>query len=314
MPDQDYLLNQKGQFGEITPVIVCKCNRIVIVYYKGTTEHAVFQLSKDIITNAPIMCLPALPVFSVMCPVLFPSDRTFRPRKPLGTILLAIGLTLSSSRSLLFLNSVLLVGGKVIFSIFHGSLVGPQAGVRGREMLLQAFRECVQRDHKWGQVERNARRTFMALPDQEGLGRLGVLSGHLGLKTRRVTGVDLVVPSTTDTPLGRATGVNNLACYLVCGRSLPPSGLEVQITDLARRPVLNLHQPVVIHRGIPSDNSNDGRRDLLPGVELLAPGHGTQLQEPCTQKIDVERLAVELRFDSRFTLGMVVSIILLGAL
>jgi hypothetical protein len=51
-------------------------------------------------------------------------------------------------------------------------------------------------------VDSKASRTSMSLPDQKGLGRLGILAGDRCLKAGGVTGVDLIIPATTDAPLG----------------------------------------------------------------------------------------------------------------
>lgn len=151
----------------------------------------------------------------------------------------------------------------------------------------------------------------MTLPDQERLGRFWILSRHLDLETRSVTGIDLVVPSATETPFRRSAGIYDLACHLVCGRSFPTSWLEVQVANLPGGPILDLHQSIVVHRGVSRDDAHNGRGNLLPSVELLSSGNGTQLQEPSTQKVDIERFAVEFRLESRFTLckGIYVSLV-----
>ena len=190
-------------------------------------------------------------------------------------VFLSIGFPLSSSRSLLLLNPVLLIGSKVVFTIFHSTLIGSKASIGGWKVLLQTLWKGIQGNHKRGQVEWNPLGTLVALPDQERLGRFWVLSRHLRLKSRGVAGIDLVIPSTTNAPLGRSAGIHDLACHLVCGCGLPTSWFEIQITNLTCRPVLDLHQSVVIHRRVSSDDAHDRGCNLFPSVELFTPGDRT---------------------------------------
>ena len=70
--------------------------------------------------------------------------------------------------------------------------------------------------------------------------------------------------------------------------------------------VLDLHQAVVVDGGVASNDTDDGRGDLLPGVEffLAAGGGGTKAKEPGTERVNVERLAVEFRLYRRFALTL----------
>lgn len=90
---------------------------------------------------------------------------------------------------------------------------------------------------------------------------------------------------------------NHLTSHLVRRRRFPPARLEVEIADLTGSPVLDFHQTIVVYGGVARDDSNDRGGDLLPGVQFLSAGDWSQLEEPCAQKVDVKRFAIEFGFE-----------------
>lgn len=166
----------------------------------------------------------------------------------------------------------------------------------------------MERDDKGREVERDAGRALVGLPDQEGLRGAGFVAGlargfELGvLEAGRQACVDLVVPATADAPSRFPVLADHLARHLVGRRCLPPARLEVQRARFARGPISDLHGPVVIDGGGAGDDADDGAGDFLPRVELLAAGCGAEFEKPGAEWVDIEGFAVEFGFDGRFTL------------
>lgn len=77
------------------------------------------------------------------------------------------------------------------------------------------------------------------------------------LVSRSVSGVDLVVPTATDTPFCESLAVHNFTRNLIGRRSLPASWFEVKNTDFTSRPVLDLHGPIVVHGRVTGNNANN---------------------------------------------------------
>lgn len=125
---------------------------------------------ENILRPAPIPSLSASPVLAIMSPELFAGDGASITGKPLRLIQFAARLTLSPLGALLLLDAVLLRRGEVVLAVFHGALVGTQAGISGRKVLLQPLGQGVQGDDEGGQVEWYAGRAGVSLPDQECLG------------------------------------------------------------------------------------------------------------------------------------------------
>ena len=147
----------------------------------------------------------------------------------------------------------------------------------------------------------------MALPYQKRLGRLWILAGNLCLEPRRMTDINLVVPTATYAPFRQALTVYHLTGDLVRRGGLPTSRLKIQITNFASGPVLDFHQSIVVNRGVAGDDADHGRRHFLPGVKLFTSRCRTQLQEPRAKQIDIERFPVKLGFESGFALSKIVS-------
>lgn len=207
-------------------------------------------------------------------PVLLTCDLASALCEPPRTELYSVCLSLSPGRALLLFYTVLFCGGKVVLTVFHGALIRPESSVRGCHDRAQLVGDGVKGYAEWSKVERNTCWTLVALPDQECFvvvmfGRLAALVDVCILKSGGEPGVDFVVPSPADAPSHSVFRIHDFSNNLVCGRRLPATRLEVEYTFLASRPVSDLHEPVIVNNRVSGNDSDDGRGDFLPCVQLL---------------------------------------------
>jgi hypothetical protein len=217
---------------------------------------------------------------------------------------------------------VLLVGGQVVFAVFHGTLVGAQARVGGRQMGPQAIGDGVEGQDERGEVEGDAGRARVGLPEEDCFGffagtsssssTTSTVKGGVGLEGR--PGEDFVVPAPADGPACDACSVDDLAADLVRRRGLPAARFEVEVGCFAGFPVLDFHGPVVVDGGVAGDDADDRRRDFFPGVQFFFAVDGAQLAEPGAEQVDVEGFAVELGLERRFALLKLDTVCMTGGL
>lgn len=127
----------------------------------------------------------------------------------------------------------------------------------------------------------------MRFPDQEGLVcpcsiiRFGRCKCSV-FKARSEAGIDLIIPPTTDTPRCLAIGCHDFTTNLVSRRSLPPSRLKVQGAGFACCVILDFHSAIVVNSWVSCNDTNDGRRDLLPSVQFFAARRWAKFEKPGT--------------------------------
>src|SRR5271163_2494288 len=82
------------------------------------------------------------------------------------------------------------------------------------------------------------------------------------------TGVELVVPASSETKACLAIRIVDASRDLVCTGCFPASGLEIQKAGFTSSPVFDFHRSVVIDSWRTSDNPNNRRCDLFPSIHL----------------------------------------------
>jgi len=108
--------------------------------------------------------------------------------------------------------------------------------------------------------------------------------------------VDFVVPAAADAPARLALGIGHFPGDLVSGGSFPAAGLEIQGAGFVGGVVCDFHGAVVVHGGVAGDDADDGGGYFLPCVEFFPAGGGAEFEEPGSQRVYIERLAVEFGF------------------
>jgi hypothetical protein len=95
--------------------------------------------------------------------------------------------------------------------------------------------------------------------------------------------------------------IDHTTLYFVRICASPSAGFEVKVTGNTCGPILDLHKPVVIDGWRASDDADNGRGDLLPGVEFFTARGRTEAKEPGSEGIYIERLTVEFAPDGGLT-------------
>ena len=239
-------------------------------------------------------------------PELLASDRVLSLMEPPRLELNPMGLPLLPPSALRLFDAVLLLGGEVVLALFHGALVGAQAGVGRGDDGAESVGEVVEGDDEGRDVEGDAGGARVGFPDEGGLvvaaAARARAAGDVGFVAGGVAGVDLVVPAAADGPRGEAVFADDLAADLVSGGGFPAFGFEVEDAGFAGGPVLDFHGAVVVDGWVAGDDADDGGRDLLPGVEFLATTSGAEAKEPGAKWVELEGLAVELGLDGGFAI------------
>lgn len=139
----------------------------------------------------------------------------------------------------------------------------------------QGIRDGVQSEYEGSEIKRDASGTWIGLPDQKSLGRSRLLLVRMHVRfveSGGVSSIDLIVPFSSDTPLGVTVAVNHFSANVISGRRLPAPSFEFEVTHLSGSPILDHHGAIVVDGWVSSDNVDHRRRDFLPGVKFLASG------------------------------------------